>query len=538
MTTEAPAGAGAHFAAIRKNWLAISVGSLLAVIFLAIAAAAWSGAFLGPDQWAQYDLANSIGGRFYQLHTWRTYWYRSLYSTSFPFGWPVLIFLADHAIGAGPRTSVLLSSAFVILTCTLAELFGRRRFSVRWCGLALGALVSTCLTAIVTMAGGGTETATCAAMLACAFLFTRPAGISVRSGLLMGTISGLGVMMRFDWEPQTAILFLLMFVVAGWRPALAFLVGAAALVSPWIAYSLTHFGTPFVSDAGLTLLSTDRTLAVADWRPHGYPSAFTFPAAWALKLAHGVLVMIKLVLDFLITSPTFTLLILGAAYVAWRKRSTFSGYLSRARALDATLLSDTAFRAVLFSAIFLAQVPVLMALNAPQPRYLLPAFTYFSVLAVVLIAQSVDQLVRARFGRRLLPEAALLIAVTALLAAPLVLWRSSLKAHPAAMASSDFAPVLSCLGDQPSGSTMIPGDGVLAAEFGALTGRIGAIEPTNLADGSTRGRLDSPAVASFRQLIGARYVLVTEPADLPRLANYGWNLTHVANCRAGLYEIR
>ena len=137
---------------------------------------------------------------------------------------------------------------------------------------------------------GGTPILTLGLVIAGAVLglagtdLVLPAVLVGSLGTALGMVTGLAILNRFDALP-------LPFLVAAmvwWMtrrplPALAVVCVAGVAVSPWVAYSLTTFGTVFATDNAGIAASLDPQAFVTDWWPQPQPSVFDDPAAWSGK---------------------------------------------------------------------------------------------------------------------------------------------------------------------------------------------------------------------------------------------------------------
>ena len=68
-------------------------------------------------------------------------------------------------------------------------------------------------------------------------------------------------------------------------PEMPVLIAAAITLSPWVAYSLTTFGTLFATDNSHIALSLDARAFMNDWWPEPQHSFGDDPASWVGKVA-------------------------------------------------------------------------------------------------------------------------------------------------------------------------------------------------------------------------------------------------------------
>ncbi|MFM7377144.1 MAG: glycosyltransferase family 2 protein [Erythrobacter sp.] len=473
-------------AVARAGWLApvaVLLALLAALLWQVIAAPPYS-----PDSWALWELSQTVGVDFYRFTHWRSYASDLPYSASFPPLTPVLIAGLDAAVGTGPRTGLILAFAAFAGFALVSESIGRRVTGAAGLGLgtALVLLLGPNMLLIEMQAG---RTIPLQLLLYALVLrgLVRGAAITFGQAALIGFVTGLAVLNRFD-----AVLLPLPAALAiGWltrSPAKALAALAAALVaaSPWVAYSLTHFGTLFATDNAGIATALDPRAYVTDWWPTPQPTLADDPTAWAGKVAASI-GPLAYVAAGLVLSP------LGLAAAAFLAFPAALAWLCR---------DERPFRAPFG---VLAAFAALMALMlAPQvlTGYIEQRYLSAAIWAVLLaagcwgIAHSGALAQRAVFAKGVAATAVLAVALLALVGP---------KATDAAAFDNpvDVSALKACLADAPAARVLVIGDDKLAARAGAQGGIATMMAPRNMAE----GRLDAEGARAFAARFGVTHVL-------------------------------
>jgi len=499
----------------RAGWLwpaALLAALLLPLLLGVIAAPPYS-----PDSWALWELSQTVGGDFYRFTHWRSYASDLPYSASFPPLTPVLIAGLDAAVGTGPRTGLYLAFAAFAGFALVSESIGRRVTGAPWLGLgaALVLLTGPNMLLIEMQAG---RTIPLQLLLYALVLrgLMRGASITLAQAAAMGLIAGLAVLNRFD----AVLLPLPVALVIGWltrspAKALAALGATLVAVSPWVAWSLTHFGTLLATDNAGIATALDPRAYVTDWWPTPQPTLTDDPAAWAGKVAANI-GRLAHVAAGLAASP---LGLVAAAFLAF---PAALAWLCRKERAPRAPLGVLAGFAVLMA---LMLAPQLLTGYIEQ-RYL-SAVIWAALLAAVClgIARSGARAQRAVFARGAAGVAALAVVALAL---------ASPRASDAASFDNpeDIRLLKACLADAPAARVLVIGDDRLAARAGAQGGIATMMAPRNMAE----GRLDPQAARAFAARFGVTHVLVADPARTG-WAGATFPGTPVAGCPLALHRL-
>jgi hypothetical protein len=319
----------------------------------------------------------------------------------------------------------------------------------------------------------------------------RGAGLSLAGAALTGFVAGLAALNRFD----ALLLPVPVALMIGWltrSPAkgLAALAAAATAVSPWVAYSLTHFGSLFATDNAGIAASLDRRAFVTDWWPTPQPTFADYPLAWAGKVAANL----------------GRLAHAAAGLVASPLGLTAAGFLAFPAALALLCRPARRWSAPLGVLAGFAVIAALML--APQALTGYAEYRYFSALVWAgLLAASCWGIAQsgALHQRMIFAKGAAAAAVLAVAALCLVPAKPS--DAPDFDEPADVRALQACLADAPKARVLVFGDDTLAARAGALRGITAMMAPRNMAE----GRLDAAGARAFAARFGVTHVLAADP---------------------------
>lgn len=481
----------------RAGWLApllLTLAVLGMVLASVIAAPPYS-----PDSWALYELSQTVFGDFYRFTHWRSYADAGAYSAAFPPLTPVLIALTDSLLGTGARTGLYLAFAAFAAFALVSERIGRRVTGAPWLGLAAAGVLLLGPNMLLIELGAGRTIPLQLLLLALIVLgLLQGRALTLAQVAGLGALAGLALMNRFD-----AVLLppLVAGAVLGLtrRPvfALVSLLTSLVVVSPWIAYSLTTFGTLFATDNAGTASAIDPAAYVTDWWPTPQASLADDPLAWAARVAGNGFAYVRTFAS-LVLSP----LGLGGAalVVAPLALIWLTGERPRGSGPLWVLAGVTA---------------ALAAMMAPQVLTGYLEHRYFGALFWALflttacwgVAQGVSRHQRATIaGLAALSVGVVLAGVGAahLAAAGLPDWRGWAQFDQPA----DVRALQTCLKDAPDARILVLGDDRFAARAGALGGLATMMAPRNMAE----GRLDDAGARAFAATFAVSHVLVIDPA--------------------------
>lgn len=460
-------GAGEAAAAARRRVILAS-GFALGVSLVA-AAGLTRLSMYAPDSWSFFELARTVfSGEFFKFTTYRSY-FSEPYSSSFPLGYPVLVSAAHLVFGAHPLAAVWMNVLIAAATWPLILRLATRLGLSPLVGFAMASSLALWTFYLVEVLGGLSQPA---ALL----LFLTGASLYLSGQLfLSGLFLGLAALVRFDYL-AFALVFLLGALLLGRRSLARKLplsaAGFAAGISPWVVYSLTHFGRLWVSDNSWVAFSALPAF-VLDFPAAAAVTAFDNPGMWLARVAGNLGPLAKMIAAAALRFPL--VIALGLLFVYCY------------RSLD--------------RAVRLRAIACLALLCASLGPYLLTGYTdkrYFGLpflVACVVFAHSVESWTRTR-GRRVAYHVLILLslACSLLLGGRYLAWRSWSgieQLNEPDTIQSLIETLAQCHAGTPEATYifMDRADVTPAARYGATTGRRAAFIPSNF-DRMTREEKD------------------------------------------------
>lgn len=252
------------------------------------------------DSWSYWELAQTVfNGDFFRIEVRRQFQIDTPYSISFPPLWPVMVALAAEATLYEPFIMPILAGLVALATFVVLEVAFRVQSNLPGIGLVTGLGMLSFGSYVDEIAAGRSIPLALFWLAVLSALAIGP--LTRRRAFAMGVVAGLAVMTRFDALPFAAAFLLLMGAGFVRRPqvtwptrlGLTALFGAGLLlaVSPYIAYSLTHFGLPWISDNSRVALSAE-SIFVTDYYTVWPATAIEAPLQWLHKVlvnAMGIL---------------------------------------------------------------------------------------------------------------------------------------------------------------------------------------------------------------------------------------------------------
>ncbi len=476
-------------------WPLLVVMLVLALLLLSVIAAPP----FSPDSWALYELSQTVFGDFFRFNHWRSYASASAYSASFPPLTPVLIASIDGLLGTGARTGLYLAFASFAGFALVSERIGRVVTGAPWLGLGAALILLLGHNMLLIEMSAGRTIPLQLLLYALVLLgLLRGAGIGIAQAAGIGFVAGLAVLNRFD----AVLLPLLAAVMIGWLTrsparALTALAAAAVAVSPWVAYSLTTFGTVFATDNAGIAATLDPVAFVTDWWPAPQPSLADDPLAWAAKVAGNLA-------GFALTGAALLISAMGLAAAAFLAPPAALAYLEGSKPRGSERLRVLAAFTVLAGVMLAPQVLT----GYLEYRYFTALlWAAFLTAACWGIAQG-----RSLHQRMIFAKGAFALAALAVAAFSLGQWAQAGARDNARWASfddpADVRALQSCVQSVPGARILVLGDDNFAARAGALGGLATMMAPRNMA----QGRLDDDGSRAFITAWQVDYVLAKDPA--------------------------
>lgn len=243
---------------------------------------------LTPDSWSYYELSQSVWRDFYHVATIRQFQVDSDYGLSFPPLYPILISLWNRGLDIGVAAGYCLN--FFLAAGTLAVLISLGiRMTGSWVPgalLMMGLLLDPAYVEEIIAARSIPLSIFLGTLWVWVFFREKPsAGVRV---VMCGMLAGLGALTRFDF---TLVALLLGWPVMRslpwprWKSGGLYYGTLFLCVSPWIVYSLSHFGVLWASDNMRTALLAIQSHAGDYFPPEALPpTVWTRPEAWLILL--------------------------------------------------------------------------------------------------------------------------------------------------------------------------------------------------------------------------------------------------------------
>jgi len=234
--------------------------------------------YFSPDSYSYWELSKTIFTDFYRINTHRQYMFTGDYGTSFPPLFPFLIAsfnkVADIGIYAG---QILNFGILVVIFWSIFSLWKGKRETISF-PIILIFLIFLDGQFLEEIKAGRTIPLAFCFQLLMLIIFIKKDGFNYKDIALLGLLSGLSILNRFDFLMAG---FLLGFVVASLgrnNKLLSILIYYLVMliaISPWIIYSELNFSTFFVSDNSPTVLLAELH-QVLDYYPPDYEPTTIF----------------------------------------------------------------------------------------------------------------------------------------------------------------------------------------------------------------------------------------------------------------------
>lgn len=261
---------------------------------------------ISPDSYSYYEMAKTIFTDFGRVSAIRQYVAFTDYGISFPYFYPLLLAVVDLLTGLGMYSGILLNCVISAAAALLFLPLSRQICSARWPGLVAAIALLTNRKYLSEVLSGRAIPVAVLCVVVVLLLLTRADRWSLRSLLLTGLMTGISMATRFDNLTVVGFVGLCVLLFSGrerfWK-AVCYGVGALLPLLPWVWYSLSHFGIPWISDNGGTLTMVTITTPQRFFIPGEVPATlFTTPQEWfSSLLSRSKTVLLLLLLMFVAT---------------------------------------------------------------------------------------------------------------------------------------------------------------------------------------------------------------------------------------------
>lgn len=369
----------------------VAIALLAFAVVLEIAALQIGITRFSPDSWSYFELSKTIfGPAFYQFNTFRSYFSHE-YSASFPLGYPTLIAMASSVFGERPLLAVDINIAAAVATGWVLHKVGKQLQLPPVTGMAIIASVLLYPHYLDEVVSGRAVPTALLVFVCAGYLQLR--GKPLAAGLVLGV----SVLFRFDFLVY-ALLYQSIFLAThtkDYQAVAKMVAGFATGISPWVIYSLVHFGKPWISDNSWVALSALPAFVV-DYPAAPLVSASQNPLAWLQRVLGNIQPLLKSIGNAALLMPVLLVFVLATAH-NWRqvtiKRPLLLLVLVAAVSTAPYLLTGY-FDARYFSLVFLGLCLLLACAVARvhQPRLLgmdlhgMSLLTLVPTLAIGLLA--------------------------------------------------------------------------------------------------------------------------------------------------------
>ncbi len=463
---------------------------------------------LSPDSWSYLELAKTIGGDFYHFNTWRSFASQSEYSLAFPPLWPTLIAAVNQFLNIGIYAAYFLNFLIFVAFTITSEYLARLVFDKRNIGLFAALMLLVFAPFKGELIGARSIPLQLLLFALLAICLVSSDLKSWLRAICSGVLMGLLIMNRFDALPAVVMLLLIAFFLE--RNIWVSLLSTAMLllvISPWMDYSLQHFGKLFTTDNAAIALSAQAKAHVTDFNPIPPATLFDEPLAWLTKVLGNIFLLIFAIARTIGLSPAALIIVGSGIWLYFRKRSQLLTQFKPQQTWH-----EPRQRLILFG----------LGISATFPAYLLTGYfdlRYFSAFLWWLLLVGLPSIYNAlgdERSRHRFSITAMILFAAALVYANGIQTTSyksaKLSLNPSHTTTFEFDDLLACL--ESDGAS--PRDGVFfeknddATKFGALTGWRTILTPKK-----SWKKLDSADFELFFKRFNVRYMIPREKYLLP-----------------------
>ncbi|MBO7426913.1 MAG: glycosyltransferase family 39 protein [Clostridiales bacterium] len=243
-----------------------------------------------PDSAMYYDISKTTFGDYGNTGIIRQYVVDSIYNCSFPYFYPLCIFVVDKLTGLGRYSGVFIDVYAMIFTMFLTMRLSKRITGNTYSGIIAFVVMATSPFYLDEVCGGRTIPVSLLFIVIILSyfytLFTSEEDKVTRAPVL-GLVIGLAVVTRFDNLPLTAYCLLVLLFISRKkiRDVILYCAGILVSVSPWVIYSLVRFHKIWITDNSGTLFLVKYALPTrVDLPGEKAQTLFSDPGLWFTSL--------------------------------------------------------------------------------------------------------------------------------------------------------------------------------------------------------------------------------------------------------------
>ena len=243
-----------------------------------------------PDSYSYYEISKNIFSDFGKINTQRQYIELTNYGISFPYLYPAMIALVDSFCGLGIYSGEIINIGATILILMTASYLSKKLSDSYLPGsLAFAMLVFNSNYQRELIAARAVPLSIlCVLTLICLLVdFEEADGLRL---FTVGLVAGAGAVIRFDFALITVMVCFIIFIFRKkrrFKGTAVYACGVLAPVLPWLIYSITKFGTLWISDNSGTFFLTSTSIPTRFYMPGEFVSTlFTNPGDWFSALVN------------------------------------------------------------------------------------------------------------------------------------------------------------------------------------------------------------------------------------------------------------
>lgn len=435
-----------------------------------------------PDSWSYYELSQTVFHRpFYHINTIRQFQFNGLQGVSFPPLYPMTIALFNSLFRYGIYGGYAVN--FLITLATLGVLI---KLSKILCNYRCLGIVFYLILLLNPRYLDELVSARSIPLLVLIFFFTtyifvKNPDLSLRSIGILGVLSGLGTMSRFDYLIPALTIGIVIILSQRSKTLLGLAkiafayYGSFIVVSlPWIIYSYVHFHTFFVSDNSRTAILANPSFVTDYYPATNLPTLFNNPGLWIhTVLQKSSLVIRSLGQSLKSESPVPLLIIIDLFLISLTVFK--NGVVNLKRQLSKYYLFLTPLLFLLF---------VTCLSGYPDKRYFIIITLYLEIALILMALRLIHHVISEKM------RLSVIIVITTFVMANIILIAAQTGGYQLSksfrftfvredISSVEYTDVINTLKlSKAPPRVMI--DEYIHFKFGALTGLVSMIVPNNL----------------------------------------------------------
>lgn len=222
--------------------------------------------YFTADSYSYYEISQTILNDFGNVGTMRQYVVDSNYNCSFPYLYPLMVWILDGITGLGIYAGSLLNLVIMLYTGVLLVLISKKICRRRGPGVISMCLLFTNVFYLEEVYAARSIPATLMLTVLCIYLCTDMFFHNknkMHNALIIGGLCGAVTALRFDGIALFAFCALIMVLILPgkrFQRLICYLAGGMFFLLPWVIYSWKHFGTIWISDNSGTMFLVETVI--------------------------------------------------------------------------------------------------------------------------------------------------------------------------------------------------------------------------------------------------------------------------------------